>query len=732
MSLRNPGRFLPLIALSVACTTTPLPAGNLADPVALTAAPSQNQPKGELIFIAEGSGQDLKAFKPGSVPELYVYGPNAITALSIPLQSVLPSNPIPPLPSFRAQRIAAPPPVDLLTNTPYPNPGYVVAAGTANRLAVVDTQTFRTTVSADDDMRCQQKLLSVSCLPVPAFDVAATATQAFALLAPDPALGGAQSIIVMTPTVESGAPVLSYAGTRITLPAGLFTRMAVMSDGSLIYLADSAPFIPVPNTTPPTTGRVVQLDVMAQTTKNILADGPVRVPVITPFFVGAPPLVNYPEGQFILAVLADGRVQTLDPATGTGALTGIGCVANPPPTATAAQPPVTCASPATHLFPMDFGAPAIDIQFIPCPQSPGNACPSTIRYATDSIASVPTAAFVALGDGTAAAISPDQTPPTPPAVAFGSGPVGFSPGPAPQIYRAIQTGPGPSATTPVFTDPNVAATFSMQPVQLVTLPLTLGITKSENVEVTFEGPLPSYSGRSGTLTETATNVFTLTDPGAFAATVLSPAAINDVVRIGDLGTECGEVSGDQLLITAIDPPDTATVEFTADSAANGPMSSLPCIPTRIGYDVLSASVAAGQWTVIGTVNGFMGRTNPGPTTTASPPAPTFTFPTATTPPPGGEPFFYQNNTVGGPSLQFALYFSSATSTNPADQGTNFTFTTASGYLPFTVSSPASTSGLTSGLAALPNTLYMSIVGADSLTEVFVDDFTLANSVNDYR
>jgi hypothetical protein len=621
--------------------------------------------------------------------------------------------------------------------TPGTNPqlGWVAVAGTANRVAVVDAQTLVPTVAQEDASICEAggPTLSVSCLPSPAFDVAATSRPcilnpaasplgcAYALLAPNTA--GGQFVVPMAAKAEGvtatsfGHPVLVADGTpipgaTIPLPPGQFTRMTISNDGATLYLAD---------TTPGTTHGVTELDIATGKTVAIPTAGPVRVAVPNP----PDAAIGFPADAFLFAVLINGQIQTLDNCRVT------------------TNAPAVCPGPALDgagnpLSPMDFSVPSMDVIFAPFP---GVGSEPVVKTGAGSSLSSPGLAFVALGDGTVATIFPDQL--------------------LPKIYRPLFSAQVPPTISPAPTVPFTdSAGTPAQPVQLtnqttsqVTLPnLTTGITQSETISVIFEGLLPGFEGRPAFMTTATSGAPVLADPGAFGmmTTVLTPAEVGDIVRITSLGMDCPGVQSVPISISAIDPATgSATLCVPGDPSAGctgkySQISALPCVPQRVAYDLLAAADPPGPWVVAGSLTGFRGRTETFPACAngGSGPCPGTPFISQNT------QFFYPNpcailptGMIGGCVGGGAAFAFLINSKGPGDggmdedatnQGSSFTFSTASGLGPFILSSTASTAGLAYSLAAVPDFLYVSVTGSDSLTEINYPNNTAENSVNNYQ
>lgn len=436
--MRRLGGLLALACAACGGSET-LPTAGLGSPVALVAAPSTNPgaADGFVMMMTSSDDDELRAFLPGT--ELFARGPNAISPLSIPV-------------GFRPERLAAGSTPDGLN--------YTVAAGAAARLTTVETAGFRVTKAAGDDATCAAGGVAASCLPGRAVDVAAGGNKAFAPFVPS-TVGGAPGLVVFDAVSESGRPVLV---TNVVLPlTGRPAGVDTTTDGTRVFVADLA------------SPRVVEVTIPGGATRDIAAGGPVSdVFVVPSYSVGG---ATRPEAEFILALLADGTLQTLSPATGGPA-----------------ADPITPAAPIAPLsFQTPVRSPIRDLAFVPCiAVAP---CSVALQVTTSDSISSPLVAFVGLGDGRLVPIIPDPT--------------------QPQVFRPVELGSAALTVgdvTPV-TDNDL---------ELVVDPasLTEGVTLSEVITVTFSGVLPGFVQRQGTVAGT-----TLTDPlGNFIA---------GGVRVGD-------------------------------------------------------------------------------------------------------------------------------------------------------------------------------------------------------
>jgi hypothetical protein len=548
--------LVPVALVLASCPTPPLPAGSLADPVTLVATQSSQADDGVVVFIAEGDGQDLRAFLPGANPRIYVRGPNAISALSIPLAVSAPAvsgAKALSLESFRPARLSSAP-----INTSGTFPGAVLVVGTAPRIATVDAQSFTANISLTDQINCSNNVTSVSCLPAQALDVVAPAlsqgTQpaqpGYVLLAPDTT--GAQSILTLKATVTAGniTTDLDLASAPIVLPVGHYwARMTISGDLSTLYLADP---------TPGTTEGVLEVNVTSGTspvgtTTAIATEGPVRVAVPNP---DLRPAIGLPPGAILLALLTDGRIQTLDTCL---------VPVNAPPSCPT-TPGTALDGLGTPLVPTEFTVPAMDIAFPSCSST---GC--SVLVSPNSSQTEAGLAFVALADGTVATIFPTNENVTP------------------KIFTVLYS--STAGSTPVLS----AGSFSDPSAGTVSTPVTMvapspgqtggisGITRDEVISAVYEGPLPDFQGRAASLSGPNATP-TLTDTAGLTATnLLTPPIVGDLVRISPLGTDCPQMGQAILTITAL-----SAATGTATLSTPTP---LPCVPARVAYDILAGAVA---------------------------------------------------------------------------------------------------------------------------------------------
>jgi hypothetical protein len=96
----------------------------------------------------------------------------------------------------------------------------------------------------------------------------------------------------------------------------------------------------------------------------------------------------------------------------------------------------------------------------------------------------------------------------------------------------------------------------------------------------------------------------------------------------------------------------------------------------------------------------------------------------------GRRFYYPGTVTTGQEFTFAL-----SGMDPPDEGSGFTFSTTSGVSAFVVADPtvsAAGSGLATGLAAIPGTLFIAVTGGNALTEAVLANLRLINSVTDFH
>lgn len=496
----------------VACSGDDIQArGRLANPVALVSAPSSAEGAldGRVIFVASADDAELRAFLPGD--GLFVRGPNAVSPLSIPT-------------AFRPQRLAA---------GAVEGRGFVVAAGSDTSVVTVSSDTFRVTVASGDEAACAASTRSPSCLGEPALDVSAAADRVVAALGRSGAATG--GLALFTPVVEDGAPVLQldevialdFAPASVTLS----------SDATRAWLADAG------------VARVVEIALSDGAATPIATAGPVRRLVEVPAYTDANGVAR-PTGEFLLAVLADGRVQTLDPAA-----------------AAPAADPVAAGEPLAPLsvFSTQFGnrTPVRDLQFVPCVAVA--PCRTSLRISGSRTDVLPLVAVAALGDGTALPLVPDAT--------------------FPAVFRPIDLNDaGPSAGTVSFAGTMPAGealpTLTVDPASL-----TDGVTSRETITVTFQGVVPGFLDRRATLSADA-----LEDAvGGFAGPL--GARVGDRVSVRFLGAGCPAPT--QLEVTSV--TDTTL----------GVSSTAPAACSAVTYSLLAA--ADQPWVVQGSLSGYLGR-----------------------------------------------------------------------------------------------------------------------------
>ncbi|MFM2153065.1 MAG: hypothetical protein RL199_1500, partial [Pseudomonadota bacterium] len=437
-------------ALVGACSsTTTLPAGGLSEPVVMAVAPAAS---GDAVFIGDVTNDDLRVYLPG--PGLFVRGPNAVSPLSIPL-GLRPTV-------LAAGRVQGP-------SGPL---GWVAAAGPKGEVALIDAQTYLRTHAASDD--CSAGGPAPSCLPAPVAGLAAAGDKVVASLG----TAGAALLATFSVTVEQGAPVLKLGA--VDAIDGSPGAVALSPSGDRVWLVD------------PTASLVRERrsdgSVVAMPTAS-----PARKVFPSPAW-DADDGTAHPAGEYLLVLLSDGRLQTLDPAKG-------GAAADP---RDAAKP----------LVPVDFGVPVRDLVFVPCE---GAKCRTALRYSTSSVVQVAALGFAALGDGTAAALAPDAE--------------------FPQIYRPVaRTWNGPSATTPKLTVPGVSpAPASPTLADVVT---TAGVTRTEGWTLTWQGLLPTLTGRHAALSGNE-----LTDPALPFAD--AQVRVGDIVTVRHLGGACGVLAAEE-------------------------------------------------------------------------------------------------------------------------------------------------------------------------------------------
>lgn len=503
--------ILSFVCVVLACSEDDTRArGRLATPVALTPAPSSAAGAlgGQVIFVASADDEELRVFLPDS--GLFVRGPNAISPLSIPT-------------GFRPQALAA---------GEVDGKGFVVGAGGEGALVTVSADTFRVTRAKGDEAACANAQRAPSCMQAPVIDVAGRGADVVAVTASPGASEG--ELVAFVASVEDEAPVLTV---ETVVPLAFEPAAVAMStDGELVWVADAkAP-------------AVTEVRLADGATRVFSAVGRIRRLVEVPAYTDANGDAR-PAGSFLLALLADGRLQTLDLAAG-------GEAADP-------LSPSEAMTPLT-VFSKRFGVPTPirDLAFIPCA---GENCRTALRIRSGRVEEYPLMAMAALGDGTALPLVVDA--------AF------------PQVFRPIDLDDnGPSVS-------DVAVFGSMpeaNPPALVVDPssLTAGVTRRESVSVTFEGTLPRFDTRRATLDGDG-----LEDSlGGFDGP--EGVRIGDVARLTFLGEGCPRSADVEIMSVT----DTRLGFTTAPSTAD-------CVD--VVYSVVARADA--PWTVVGSVSGMLGR-----------------------------------------------------------------------------------------------------------------------------
>lgn len=498
---------------------TPQPSARLAGPVAVAISPTTiPDAGGTVVFIANGDEQDLRAFLPFRDPSIFVRGPNAISPLSIFL-------------GFRPQR---------LSSGEIQGRGYVVATGSADRVALVDADSLSVTpICAASE--------PAPCFPGAPVDVAIVGERvvvAFAAVAPASA-----GVAVFAATVGGGGDI-GLNIERIIDVAAAPGGVALSPDGSVAYVADtSSPQV-----------LEVALDGGATPARSISAERATRDVFVTPAYTAANGAAR-PAGEFLLALLEDGRLQTLDPATGAPAASPFD----------SSQPiaPIQIFSLTNAPGP----TPITDVTFVPCTSA---VCRTPLQTRSNETRQEPLVAFASLGDGTAVALVPDAS--------------------APQVFRIIDLdGAGPSASAPQLVSLEDGTTLTEPRLSVDTSSLTEGVTRDETITVTFLGTIPGFGQRVGTLSDVA-GTLTLEDiaPAAFAS--LSPTDGYRVVVTFRSGA-CPESIEAPAVIAS---PSALTLEAPPPAG---------CLPAAVDYELLAAET--NPWVVESSVRGFLGRTSAG-------------------------------------------------------------------------------------------------------------------------
>lgn len=616
------------LGLLVACdTTVTLPASRLSEPVALvTATRFTGQDKAPVVFVANATNDDLRAFYPTT--GLFARGPNAISPLSIDV-------------GFRPTRLAAGQVVD--AGAKY---GFVAVAGASRQVALVDAQKLVRTRAAADT--CTGASVSPSCLPAPATGVAAAGAQVFAALAPTGAPGSflLASFVV---TVEQGVPVLSLAGT--TTQAGQPGGLAVLPDGSKVYVADQS------------AARVLEVTTAGGAARVLAVAGPVTDVALSPRWVDGSGV--HPEGEFVLALLADGRLQTLDPAKG-------GPAADP-------------TTPTLDIAPLSLVTPIRSISFVPaCDPEALSPCQVELRLSTTETRKIDGLGFVGLGDGTAMAIAPDPA--------------------HRQLYRPVVRTEGTAAVSPSkVTLPGSTSTPTTPTLESALV--TTGFTRTEVWRLTFQGELPGYVGRPATLTQGTSGLELRDDqPGAFVSGVV---LAHDSATVVPLGPACAALAGGTTADVVAVSADTLGLAAPSANLAG-------CLPLRVSYRVRAADTT--PWTVVGSASGFVGRAGMGPDVAT---APLFTY--------AGQRFLYPPLPApDGPALQFMIVGPSPVV--PDSSFTISTASGFDPFLLGTEGIGTTGGGLANAVTTTVDRLYIAQVGSNRLVQVAFGNIGNANAV----
>lgn len=516
--------FCLVLALLAGCSSIPpLPLADLRGPVAVKAVPSGGE-NDTVVFLANADEEELRAF----IPEtgLFVRGPNAISPLSILL-------------GFRPQRLAGG-----ALDTEDGTVGFVLVAGGANRVALVDAQQYRVREDAAELERCDQGLDSALCLPGAVVDVAVSGSTGYALVSGN---GASPQLAVLEVVSEDGVP---FARLVDLLPlSGEPVALTVDAEGSRAFVADAG------------SPRIFEVSLPGGATRELSVDAPAVRLVSTPAYVredGAPE----PSGRYLLAILQDGRLQTIDPSAG-------GPAADP-------------IDPSRPIAPLSFATPMRDFTFIPCPETNG-PCRTRLRAAGE-VRELPLVGFAALGDGTVAAVVPDAADP--------------------QVFRPWEAQPGqPQAGTVSFSEPERLPGTSAADVRLNVdaQSLTRGVTRTETIRVTYNGTIPGFAVRPGRLERDGGSTV-LTDPRGGLADP-DRAREGDRVRVTGLEDTCFELE--------------APVEFEVAAVDDARLTLTPmdgalpeeCFPSRVVFDLVAA--ADDPWVVRGSATGYAGRTRLG-------------------------------------------------------------------------------------------------------------------------
>ncbi len=487
-----------LLLLLAACTsTTTVATGGLSEPVAMAVAETS---AGPLVFVANATGDDLRAFDVQK--QLFIRGPNAISPLSIDV-------------GFRPTRLAA----GIAQDSAGASHAFIAVAGAAPRLALVDAE--HQTVVAAGTAPCTAGVVTASCLPAPAVDLASAGAELVAVLAPA-TVGGTPSLVLFH-TGWTTEPTLSF--DRTLALTGDLGGIAALSDGSKVYVADrSAP-------------RVVEIDPASGVERDLTASGPVARVVLSPAYTAANTV--HPEGEILLAILTDGTLQALDVASGA--------------------PVPDPFDPTLPAVPLAFGSPVRDVAFVPCASA---ACTTNLQLSTTDTEAEAALAFAALGDGTAVAIEPD--PARPKLVV----PVN------PRHSGVASLITAPSASEATFTDPAHPEKTGTMALAASAITVAMGFTKSESWTVTDQGTVPGFLHRPATL---AAGGGTLVDDQADPFTG-ADVRVGDTVSLGPLGTTCAALKEGATAKVAAIAGDTLTLGNLSPSLSACPM-------TRVLYSV---------------------------------------------------------------------------------------------------------------------------------------------------
>jgi hypothetical protein len=631
---RRAAACLALLAPLAACdSTVTLSAAKLSEPVAVAVV--TNAAGRERVFVANASRDGLRVYDVAA--SLFVRGPNAISPLAIEL-------------GFRPSRLAA----GRLDGSGL---GYVAVVGSSPEVALIDAQALGRTRGADDGCDASGAVRP-GCLPGPAVDVAAAARAPLVFAAVPGSGTEPPRLFRMSVASDGGVPVLSMDATIALegVPSGLATR----ADGATVYVADlSSP-------------RVMELG--SGGLRSITAAGPVFDVALSPAWT-ADDGTAHPEGEFLLAILGDGRLQVLDPAAGGPA-----------------KDPIDA---SRSIAALNFGTPIRDLAVVPCPDAPGAPCRTTLATSSTSSIAAAGLVFASLGDGTAVALVPDAR--------------------HPQLYRPVLLStPLATVSAPALAVPGVAAPAGPTLTQLTG---TSGVTRSESWTVTYEGVLPRFANRSATLRQDASGL-QLVDAEATAFDGDALLAGDRVVVTPAAGAPCQALAGGRTLLVAAASASRALLE-------QGALDLTGCLPVRVVYTVTAGG--ARPWTVVGSSSGLVGRAGQGETEAA---APVFTY--------EGTRFYYPatDPTTGllpadGPALSFAIV-------GPPDTvpGTTFTFATTSGLSPFLLGSEglatATSGGLANGVAATRERLFLVEVATNRFVEVALALVGQAGAVRVYQ